>query len=266
VNALGQCHPALVKALDEQGGSSGTPQHYRVGNGEESWPSLVDMTFADHDDLLATRARGDRGRHQVIRQVSIRQWQTQALQDDLLPGGVHGRLLKRAGRQRNEKYSKARPRRRATATRRSTRNVVREMIDDETAGILVETKAKAACAARAEFLKALRAMCDGVRPLLILRRNPQGFRPTPASLSPRMVGRRTPTSWRSTKDEAETPDGAFNGDREGGRRHGAGTNGSTYGEMMATGVANAVLDVLLQPGFNRGRNERGEYSRASCRR
>jgi len=39
-----------------------------------------------------------------------------------------------------------------------------------------------------------------------------------------------------------------------------GTHGSTYGgNPLATGVANAVLDVLLQPGFIEGVHERGEY-------
>jgi acetylornithine/N-succinyldiaminopimelate aminotransferase len=39
-----------------------------------------------------------------------------------------------------------------------------------------------------------------------------------------------------------------------------GTHGSTYGgNPLATGVANAVLDVLTQPGFIQGVHERGEY-------
>src|SRR5262249_56821639 len=39
-----------------------------------------------------------------------------------------------------------------------------------------------------------------------------------------------------------------------------GTHGSTYGgNPLATGVANAVLDVLLAPGFIDGVRERGEY-------
>jgi acetylornithine/N-succinyldiaminopimelate aminotransferase len=39
-----------------------------------------------------------------------------------------------------------------------------------------------------------------------------------------------------------------------------GTHGSTYGgNPLATGVANAVLDVLLQPGFIDAVREKGEY-------
>jgi acetylornithine/N-succinyldiaminopimelate aminotransferase len=39
-----------------------------------------------------------------------------------------------------------------------------------------------------------------------------------------------------------------------------GTHGSTYGgNPLATGVANAVLDELLKPGFIEGVRERGEY-------
>ena len=41
-----------------------------------------------------------------------------------------------------------------------------------------------------------------------------------------------------------------------------GTHGSTYGgNPLATGVANTVLDVLLQPGFIEGVHERGRYLR-----
>jgi acetylornithine/N-succinyldiaminopimelate aminotransferase len=39
-----------------------------------------------------------------------------------------------------------------------------------------------------------------------------------------------------------------------------GTHGSTYGgNPLATGVANGVLDVLLEPGFIPGVHERGVY-------
>jgi len=39
-----------------------------------------------------------------------------------------------------------------------------------------------------------------------------------------------------------------------------GTHGSTYGgNPLATGVANAVLDVILAPGFIDGVREKGEY-------
>src|SRR5262249_56333605 len=39
-----------------------------------------------------------------------------------------------------------------------------------------------------------------------------------------------------------------------------GTHGSTYGgNALATGVANAVLDELLRPGFIEGVHQRGEY-------
>src|SRR6185312_11840736 len=42
-----------------------------------------------------------------------------------------------------------------------------------------------------------------------------------------------------------------------------GTHGSTYGgNPLATGVANAVLDELLKPGFIDGVHERGKYLRS----
>src|SRR5258708_32319826 len=48
VNALGHCHPALVKALAEQGAKLWhTSNLCRVGNGEKLAKRLVENSFAD---------------------------------------------------------------------------------------------------------------------------------------------------------------------------------------------------------------------------
>src|ERR1700694_4580512 len=48
VNALGHCHPHLVKTLTEQGAKLWhTSNLYRVGNGERLAKRLVDNSFAD---------------------------------------------------------------------------------------------------------------------------------------------------------------------------------------------------------------------------
>src|SRR5258708_40003594 len=47
VNALGHCHPALVKALTEQGSKLWhTSNLFRVGNGEKLAKRLVDPKFS----------------------------------------------------------------------------------------------------------------------------------------------------------------------------------------------------------------------------
>jgi len=136
------------------------------------------------------------------------------------------------------------------------------MVDDETAGILVEPiqGEGGIRATTTQFLKDLRAICDEFGLLLFYDEIHTGFGRT---------GKMWGYDWSGVKPDVAAiakgmgggfPIGAFMATEKAAVGMVPGTHGSTYGgNPLATGVANAVLDVLLEKGFIDGVRERGEY-------
>ncbi len=126
------------------------------------------------------------------------------------------------------------------------------MVDDETAGILVEPiqGEGGIRATTTQFLKDLRAICDEFGLLLFYDEIHTGFGRT---------GKMWGYDWSGVKPDVAAiakgmgggfPIGAFMATEKAAVGMVPGTHGSTYGgNPLATGVANAVLDVILQPGF-----------------
>ena len=147
------------------------------------------------------------------------------------------------------------------------------MVDDETAGILVEPiqGEGGIRATTPQFLKDLRAICDEFGLLLFYDEIHTGFGRT---------GKLWGYDWSGVKPDVAAiakgmgggfPIGAFMATEKAAVGMVPGTHGSTYGgNPLATGVANAVLDILLAPGFIDDVREKGEYLKGKleelCRR
>jgi len=135
-------------------------------------------------------------------------------------------------------------------------------VDDETAGILVEpVQGEGGIRATTpQFLKDLRSICDEFGLLLFYDEIHTGFGRT---------GKMWGYDWSGVKPDVAAiakgmgggfPIGAFMATEKAAVGMVPGTHGSTYGgNPLATGVANAVLDVLLEKGFIDGVREKGEY-------
>jgi acetylornithine/N-succinyldiaminopimelate aminotransferase len=176
----------------------------------------------------------------------------------------HGRLLNALSATGNEKYLEGfgPPAPGYKHAPLNNTNVVRDMIDDETAGILVEPiqGEGGIRATTTQFLKDLRSICDEFGLLLFYDEIHTGFGRT---------GKMWGYDWSGVKPDVAAiakgmgggfPIGAFMATEKAAVGMVPGTHGSTYGgNPLATGVANAVLDVLLAPGFIDGVRERGEY-------
>ena len=214
VNALGHCHPALVKALTEQGAKLWhTSNLYRMGNGERLAKRLDREFVRRHDVLLQLGRRGDRGRHQADPQVSIHERPAQALQDHLLPGGVPWPLAERARRHRQREIPRrlrpAGARLQARAAQQHQRRARHgRRRDRRHPGRADPGRRRRPRQTTAQFLKDLRAICDEFGLLLFYDEIHTGFRPYRQAVGLRLVGRgarrdgRSPRAWAAASRSA----------------------------------------------------------------
>ncbi len=253
VNALGHCHPHLVKALTEQGSKLWhTSNLFRVGNGEKLAKRLVENSFADTMFFCNSGAEAIEGGIKLIRKYQYMNGQPQRYKIIAFQAAFHGRLLNALAATGNEKYLEGfgPPAPGYRHAPLNNTNVVRDMVDDETAGILVEPiqGEGGIRATTVQFLKDLRAICDEFGLLLFYDEIHTGFGRT---------GKMWGYDWSGVKPDVAAiakgmgggfPIGAF-----------MATEKAAVGMVPATGVANAVLDVLLAPGFIDDVREKGEY-------
>src|SRR5258705_13474270 len=117
-----------------------------------------------------------------------------------------------------------------------------------------------------EFLKALRAMCEEFGLLLFYDEIHTGFGRTGKLFAYEWSGVAPDVMAVAKGMGGGFPIGAFMATEKAAVGMVPGTHGSTYGgNPLATGVANAVLDVILAPGFIDGGRERGEYPKGKPR-
>ena len=265
VNALGHCHPALVKALTEQGQKLWhTSNLFRIGNGEKLAKRLAENSFADTMFFCNSGAEAIEGGIKLIRKYQFMNGQPKRYKIICFQAAFHGRLLNALAATGNEKYLEGfgPPAPGYKHAPLNNTNVVRDMVDDETAGILVEPiqGEGGIRATTTQFLKDLRAICDEFGLLLFYDEIHTGFGRT---------GKMWGYDWSGVKPDVAAiakgmgggfPIGAFMATEKAAVGMVPGTHGSTYGgNPLATGVANAVLDEILKPGFIDAVREKGEY-------
>jgi len=255
VNALGHGHPKLVKAIADQ---AATLMHvsnlYGSPQGEHLAQRLVDATFADTvfftnsgaeavECAIKTARRyhyanGNPQRHTLItfdtafhgRTLGTISATNQPKMRDgfepLLPGFAYGQFNDLEG---------------ALA-----------LIDDNTAGFLVEPiqGEGGIRAATEEFLQGLRKACDEHGLLLVLDEVQAGYGRTGKFLAHENYGVTPDIAAVAKGIGAGFPLGACLATEEAAKGMVIGTHGSTYGgNPLAMAAGEAVLDVLLEPGF-----------------
>jgi acetylornithine/N-succinyldiaminopimelate aminotransferase len=256
VNALGHGHPHLTKAICEQ---AATLMHvsnlYGSPQGEALAQRIVDNSFADTvfftnsgveaiECAIKTARRyhfanGNPQRHKLItfknafhgRSLGAISATDQAKMRDgfepLLPGFAYARFNDLEG---------------ALA-----------LIDDETAGFLVETVQGEGgmTAGTPEFIQGLRKACDEHGLLLILDEIQCGYGRTGKMWAYEHYGI-TPDILTSAKGiGGGFPLGACLATEEAAKGMVAGTHGSTYGgNPLAMAAGQAILDVMTEPGIS----------------
>lgn len=269
VNALGHGHPHLVKAIADQ---AATLMHvsnlYGSPQGEALAQRIVDNSFADTVFFTNSGAEAVECAIKTARRYHYANGNPERHKLITFQNAFHGRTLGAISATDQPKmrdgfepllpgfdYVPFNDLEGALAK-----------IDDETAGFLVETVQGEGglMAAKPEFLQGLRKACDEHGLLLVLDEVQCGYGRTGTFFAHEQYGV-TPDIMSVAKGiGGGFPLGACLATEEAAKGMVYGTHGSTYGgNPLAMAAGQAVLDVMLEPGFLDHVKQMGERLRSA---
>jgi acetylornithine/N-succinyldiaminopimelate aminotransferase len=254
-SSLGHDHPHLTAAITEQVHKvMHVSNLYRVPQAERLAARLVAATFADSVFFCNSGAEANEGMVKMIRRAQYETGHPERYRVICFDGAFHGRTLAMLAATGNAKYLKGFgpevdgfdhvP--------FNNLNAVRDAIGSQTAGILVEpVQGEGGIRpAHLQFLRDLRATCDEFGLLLGMDEIQCGMGRSGKLFAHEWAGI-TPDVMSAAKGIAGGfPMGAILARESVARHLSAGTHGTTFGgNPLACAAANAVLDVVLAPGF-----------------
>ena len=265
VCALGHAHPHLVKALQEQAAKVWhTSNLFRIPEGERLAARLAEHSFADRVFFCNSGVEAFEAAAKIVRKHFDDRGQPDRYRIIACSGSFHGRSLAAIAASGNPKYMDGfapnAPGFDQIAFGNS--NELRNAITDETAAILVEPiqGEGGIRAARLEFLRELRRVCDEFGLLLIFDEIQCGMGRT---------GKLFACEWADVWPDVMMlakglgggfPIGALLTTEEVAQAFGPGVHGTTFGgNPLAMSCGNAVLDELLKPGFLEQVKATGDY-------
>ncbi|MGI9406428.1 MAG: aspartate aminotransferase family protein [Hyphomicrobiaceae bacterium] len=255
VNALGHRHPKLVAAITEQANKVWhTSNLYRIPGQERLAERLVAATFADRVfftnsgmEAIECGLKTARRYHHVT--GNPQRWRVITFE-----GAFHGRSLATisAGNQAKHLDGFGPKVDGFDHVGFGDLDALTMAITDETAAILIEpVQGEGGIRpASAQFMKDLRALCDEHGLLLMLDEVQCGMGRTGKLYAYEWAGIEPDIMATAKALGGGFPVGACLMTERAGQGMVAGTHGTTYGgNPLAMAVANAVLDVMLEPGF-----------------
>jgi len=255
VNALGHAHPALVAALTEQAHKVWHVSNlYRIPEGERLAERLCAATFADTVFFQNSGAEALECAIKMARKYQSASGKPERYRMITFEGAFHGRTLAAVAATGNKKYLEGfgPPVEGFDQVPFGDLDAVKKAIGPQTAAILIEP-IQGEGGVRVpppNFLRALRTLCDQHGLLLIFDEVQTGFARTGDLFVYQRAGV-TPDIMTIAKAlGGGFPVGACLATAEASKGMTAGTHGSTFGgNPLAMAVGNAVLDVMLAPGF-----------------
>jgi len=258
VMALGHSHPHLVDALVEQGKKLWhTSNLYRVAGQESLARRLVDATFADTVFFTNSGVEAWECSVKVCRKYQYETGNPQRWRIITFQQNFHGRTTSAIAASKAEKMVKGfgPVMEGFDIVAFGNLNEVRAAITDETAAICMEPiqGEGGIRVGDTDFLKGLRAVCDEFGLLLFMDEIQTGMGRTGKLFAHEWAGV-TPDVMAVAKGiGGGFPLGACLATEKAAVGMTPGTHGSTYGgNPLATAIGNAVLDVMLAPGFLAG--------------
>ncbi len=255
VNALGHHHPHLVEALKRAADKVWhTANTFTIPEQERLGQRLVEHTFADAcfftnsgteaiECAIKTArhyfwAKGDKDRYEII----------------AFNGSFHGRTLAAVAASGNEHYLEGfgPPLAGFRHTSPGDLDALEKLITPQTCAILIEPVQGegGATAMSGDFMRGLRTLCDRHGMLLMLDEVQSGYGRTGKFFAYEWAGIEPDIMAVAKGIGAGFPLGACLARGDVARTMVPGTHGSTYGgNPLACAVGNAVLDVMLEPGF-----------------
>ena len=257
VTSLGHCHPGVVRTLQEQ-----AEKLWHVGNGYTNEPvlqlasALVAATFADRAFFSNSGAEANEAALKLARKYAVENGHTTKTRIVSCVNAFHGRTLFTVSVGGTPKYTEGFSPLPPDITHIAFNDIdaARSAITDDVCAVMVEPVQGegGVVPARADYLQALRELCDKHGALLIfdevqcgMGRTGQlfaymGYGVTPDILtSAKALGNGYPIGAMLTTDKIAAV-------------LKVGTHGTTYGgNPLATSVALAVLNTINAPDFLR---------------
>jgi acetylornithine/N-succinyldiaminopimelate aminotransferase len=255
VNALGHAHPALVKALTEQAQKVWHVSNlFRIPEAERLASRLVEASFADRVFFSNSGAEAMEGAIKTARKYHAVSGSPERTRIIAFESAFHGRTLATLSAAGAKKYLDGfgEPLSGFDHVPYGDLEAVKKAITKETAAILAEP-VQGESGVRVpppSFLRGLRELCDEHGLLLVLDEVQTGMGRTGKLFAYEWAGI-TPDVLGTAKGiGGGFPLGATLATAEAAKGMTPGTHGSTFGaNPLAMAVGNAVLDVILAPGF-----------------
>jgi acetylornithine/N-succinyldiaminopimelate aminotransferase len=255
VNALGHAHPALVKALQEQATKLWHMSNlFKSPDGEILASRLCEQSFADFVFFCNSGAEAMEGVIKLVRHYHFSRGHGERYRIITFEGAFHGRTLATLAATGSAKYLEGfgPPMDGFDQVPHGDLEAVKKVIGPHTAGILVEPVQGEGGVRSApnSFFKALRELCDQHGILLAFDEVQTGMGRTGDLFAYRRVGVTPDVMSLAKALGGGFPIGAVLASAEAAKGMAPGSHGSTFGgNPLAVAAANAVLDVMLKPGF-----------------
>ena len=255
VTALGHAHPHLIKALAEQSEKLWHVSNlHRIPGQERLAARLCQETFADYVFFANSGAEAVEGAMKVARRYHFKRGAPERYRFVTFEGAFHGRTLATiaAGGQPKHLEGFGPPVEGFDQVAAGDIGAVDAVIGEETAGVMIEPIMGEGGMREVSwpFLRDLRALCDENGVLLLLDEVQSGMGRTGRLFAHEWAGM-TPDVMATAKGlGGGFPAGACLATETVGAAMTPGSHGSTFGgNPLAMAVGNAVLDVVLAPGF-----------------
>jgi acetylornithine/N-succinyldiaminopimelate aminotransferase len=255
VNALGHAHPHLVKALQEQATRLWHMSNlFKSPDGEVLAARLCEQSFADFVFFCNSGAEAMEGVIKLVRHYHFSKGHGERYRIITFEGAFHGRTLATLAATGSAKYLEGfgPPMDGFDQVPHGDLEAVKKAIGPHTAGILIEPVQGEGGVRTAPhaFYKALRQLCDEHGLLLAFDEVQTGMGRTGDLFAYRRLGVTPDVMSLAKALGGGFPIGAVLASAKAAEGMAPGSHGSTFGgNPLAIASANAVLDVMLKPGF-----------------
>ena len=263
--SVGHGNPHLSQAIAEQAAKvMHVSNLYRIPQAEKLAQRLVDATFADSVFFCNSGAEANEGMIKMMRRAMYDSGKPERFRFITFEGAFHGRTLATLAATGNHHYMEGF----GPAVEGfdqvpfNNRNAVRDAIGPATCGIIVEPVQGEGGVRPADpqFLQDLRAVCDEYGLILGMDEVQTGMGRTGKLYAHEWSGI-TPDVMSSAKGiGGGFPLGAVLAKEKFAKALVPGTHGTTYGgNPLACAAGNAVLDIILAPGFLESVDRKGRW-------
>src|ERR1700709_1982151 len=255
VNALGHCHPHLIEALREQATKLWHMSNlFKSPDGERLAARLCEQSFADFVFFCNSGAEAMECAIKMARHYHFSKGKPERTRIVTFEGAFHGRTLATLAATGAAKYLEGfgPPLDGFDQGPHGDLEAVKKAIGPQTAGILIEPLQGegGVRAASHTFFRELRQLCDQHGLLLVFDEVQTGMGRTGDLFAYKRIGVTPDVMSLAKALGGGFPIGACLATAEAASGMTPGAHGSTFGgNPLAVAAANAVLDVMLKPGF-----------------